>query len=103
MGANPSKQETEDKTKEIEISNQEEEICNQEEGNLEIVTKEIGIPITSVTPLQFTKGNIDTEWIFKEDLTRISVEYFPPCEFFFSKKRKDVVKQQTYQRAGALA
>jgi hypothetical protein len=100
---NPSKQETQDKTEETEISNQEEEIPNQEEGNPETVTKEIGSPIASITPLQFTKGNPDTEWIFKEDLTPIYVEELSPSEFFFSKKRKVVVKQETYQRAGAIA
>jgi hypothetical protein len=52
------------------------------------VTKEIDSPIASVTPLQFIKGNPDTEWIFKEDLTPIFVEELPPSEFFFSKKRK---------------
>ena len=65
-GVNPRKQETQDKTEKIEISNQEKEIPNQEEGNPEIVTKEIDNPIAFVTPLQFTKGNPDTEWIFKE-------------------------------------
>jgi hypothetical protein len=99
MGVNPRKQETQDKTEETKISNQEEEIPNQEEGNPKIVTKEINSPIASVTPLQFTKGNLNTEWIFKEDLTPISVEELPPNEFFFSKKRKAVVKQETYQRA----
>jgi hypothetical protein len=103
MGANPSKQETRDKTEETKISNQEKEIANQEEGNPEIVTKEIGSPIASVTPLQFTKGNPDTEWMFKEDLTPIYVEELPPNAFFFSKKRKVVVKQETYQRAGTVA
>jgi hypothetical protein len=102
-GANPSKQEAQGKTEETEISNQEEEIPNQEEGNPEIVTKEIDSPIQSITPLQFTKGNPDTEVLFKEDLTPISVEELPPSDFFFSKKRKVVVKQETYQRAGAAA
>jgi hypothetical protein len=102
-GMNPSKQETQDKTEKTEISNWEGEIPNQEEGNLEIVTKVINNPIASVTPLQFTKGNPDTEWIFKEDLTPIFVEELPPHEFFFNKKRKAMVKQETYQRAGAIA
>jgi hypothetical protein len=103
MGVKPRKQETQDKIEETEISNQEEEIPNQEEGNPEIVTKEISSPIASVTPLQFTKRNPDTKWIFKEDLTPISIEELLPNEFFFSKKRKVMVKQETYQRAGAIA
>jgi hypothetical protein len=65
--------------------------------------KEIDSPIASVTPLQFTKGNPDAEIIFKEDLTPISVEELPPSDFFFSKKRKVMVKQETYQRAGTAA
>jgi hypothetical protein len=53
---------------------------------------EIDSPIPFVTPLQFTKGNPDAGTIFKEDLTPISVEELPPSDFFFSKKRKVVVK-----------
>jgi len=32
-----------------------------------------------------------------------TVEELPPSDLFFSKKRKAVVKQVTYQRAGAAA
>jgi hypothetical protein len=35
---------------------------------------EIGSPIKLVTPLQFSKGNLNTEVIFIEDLTPILVE-----------------------------
>jgi hypothetical protein len=62
-------------------------------------SKEIGSPIPSVTPLQSTKGNPNAEIIFKEDLTPISIEELPPSDFFFSKKRKVVVKRETYQKA----
>jgi hypothetical protein len=103
VGTNLSKQETQDKPEETKISNQEGDIPNQEEGNPEIVTKEIDIPIASITPFQFTKGNPGIVWIFKEDLTCIFVEEFPPSEFFFSKKRKVMVKKETYQRAGTVA
>jgi hypothetical protein len=65
--------------------------------------KEIGSPIASITPLQFTKGNPDAGWIFSEELTPISVEELPPNEFFFDKKRKVVVKQESYQKVGAVA
>jgi hypothetical protein len=64
--------------------------------------KEIDSPITSITPLQLTKGNPDAGWVFKEELMPISVEELPPNEFFFDKKRKVVVKQESYQKAGAM-
>jgi hypothetical protein len=60
-------------------------------------TKKIGDPITSVTPLQSTQGNIDAGWIFNEELRPIRVEEIPPNEFFFDKKRKAVVKREFYQ------
>jgi hypothetical protein len=63
---------------------------------------EIGSPIASITPLQFTKGNPDVGWIFSEELTPISVEELPPNEFFFDKKRKVVVKQESYQKVGIV-
>jgi hypothetical protein len=58
--------------------------------------KQIGDPITSVTPLQSTQGNIDTGWILNEELRPIRVEELPPNEFFFNKKRKAVVKREFY-------
>jgi hypothetical protein len=59
--------------------------------------KQIEEPITSVTPLQSTQGNIDVGWIFNEELRPIRVEELPPNEFFFDKKRKAVVKREFYQ------
>jgi hypothetical protein len=59
--------------------------------------KQIKEPITSVTPLQSTQGNIDAGWIFNEELRPIRVEELPPNEFFFDKKRKAVVKREFYQ------
>jgi hypothetical protein len=46
--------------------------------------------------LQSTQGNIDTGWIFNEELRPIRVEELPPNEFFFDKKRKVVVKREFY-------
>ena len=66
-------------------------------------SKEIDSPIPSVTRLQSTKGNPNAGIIFKEDLTPISIEELPPNDLFFSKKRKVVVKRETYQKAGATA
>jgi hypothetical protein len=58
--------------------------------------KQIREPITSVTPLQSTQGNIDVGWIFNEELRPIKVEELPPNEFFFDKKRKALVKREFY-------
>jgi hypothetical protein len=66
-------------------------------------TKQIGEPITSVTPLQSTQGNIDAGWIFNEELRPIRVEELPPNEFFFDKKRKAVVKREFYQEGESTA
>jgi hypothetical protein len=65
--------------------------------------KQIGEPITSVTPLQSTQGNIDAGWIFNEELRPIRVEELPPNEFFFDKKRKAVVKREFYQEGESTA
>jgi hypothetical protein len=62
---------------------------------------EIGSPIQFIMPLQFTRGNPDAEVIFIEDLMPIPMEEIPPSDFFFSKKRKVVVKREMHQRAGA--
>jgi hypothetical protein len=61
------------------------------------LTKQIGDPIVSVTPLQSTQGNIDAWWILNEELRPIRVEELPPNELFFDKKRKVVVKREFYQ------
>jgi len=63
---------------------------------------EIGNPIEVFTPLQFTKGNPNTEAMFISDFTPISVDETPPTEFFFSKKRKVVVKKEMHMREGAI-
>jgi hypothetical protein len=60
-------------------------------------TKQIGAPITSVTPLQSTQGNIQEGWIFGEELRPIREKELPPNEFFFDKKRKAIVKREFYQ------
>jgi hypothetical protein len=41
------------------------------------------------------------EAVFIGDLTPISTTEMPPSEFFFSKKRRDVVKRETHQKEGA--
>jgi hypothetical protein len=53
------------------------------EVTLKQTSKQIVSLISIVTPLQFTKGNLDVRWIFNEELTLIFVEKMPPNEFFF--------------------
>jgi hypothetical protein len=65
--------------------------------------KKIKDPISSVTPLQSTQGNIDAGWIFNEEFRSIRMEELPPNEFFFDKKRKVVLKREFYQEAGSTA
>jgi hypothetical protein len=64
-------------------------------------TMRIGDLITSITPLQSNKGNINAGWIFNEELRPIRMEELPPNEFFFDKKRKVVVKREFYQEEGS--
>jgi hypothetical protein len=64
---------------------------------------EIDSPIASITPLQFTKGNRHARWIFGVELAPISIEELPPNEFLFDKKRKVVVKQESYQEVDVVA
>jgi hypothetical protein len=59
--------------------------------------KQIRDPITLVTPLQSTQGNIDAGWIFNEELRPIRVEELPPNELFFDEKRKVVLRREFYQ------
>jgi hypothetical protein len=56
------------------------------------LSKDIGVPITSLTPLQSSFRNPSSEIIFIDDLTPIAPEEMPPSDFFFSKKRRAIVK-----------
>jgi len=56
------------------------------DATLKQPSKEIGSLIAIITPLQFTKGDLDARWIFNEELMPIFVEELPPNEFFFDKK-----------------
>jgi hypothetical protein len=56
------------------------------------IPSEIGSPIPSVTTLQFSRGDLDAGAISIEDLMPITTKEFPPSEFFFSKKRRAIVK-----------
>ena len=59
--------------------------------------KQIGQPITSVTPLQSAQGGVNEGWIFGEELRPIRAEELPPNDFFFDRKRKVVVKKEFHQ------
>jgi hypothetical protein len=61
----------------------------------------IGSPIMSLTPLQSSQVNPNTEVIFIEDLTLSSAEEMPPSDFFFNKKRRAIIKRETHQKYGA--
>jgi hypothetical protein len=65
--------------------------------------KQIGEPITSITPLQSAQGNIEEGWIFNEEMRPIKAEELPPNEFFFDKKREEVVKREFYQEGESTA
>jgi hypothetical protein len=53
--------------------------------------------------LQSAQGSIGEGWIFGEELRPIREEELPPNEFFFDKKRKDVVKREFYQEGESTA
>jgi hypothetical protein len=62
----------------------------------------LGNPITSLTPLQSTFGFPQVGVIYASDLDPISREEIPPSYYFFSKKRKVVLKQEMYMREGGM-
>jgi hypothetical protein len=66
------------------------------------LSTEINNPIEVVTPLQFTRGNPNTKAMFINNFTPIPVKEIPPTEFFFSKKRKAVVKKEMDMREGVM-
>jgi hypothetical protein len=63
---------------------------------------EIGSPITSLTPLQSSFGTPHPNFFFVNELTPISPEEMPPSYFFFSKKRKAIVKRESHQKYGVI-
>jgi hypothetical protein len=62
----------------------------------------LGSPIASLTPLQSTFGTPHLEVIYVSDLTPISREEIPSSDYFFSKKRKVVVKQEMHLKGGTM-
>ena len=55
---------------------------------------ELGSPITSLTPLQSTYGNPQMGIQYVSDLEPISRDEIPSFDYFFSKKRKAILKQE---------
>jgi len=57
---------------------------------------ELGSPITSLTPLQSTFGTPHEGALYVSDLEPISRDQIPPSDYFFSKKRREVLKQEIH-------
>jgi hypothetical protein len=56
----------------------------------------LGSPITALTPLQATFGNPHEGALYVSDLEPISKDELPSSEYFFSKKRRAVLKQELH-------
>jgi hypothetical protein len=59
---------------------------------------ELGSPITSLTPLQSTFRTPHEGVLYVSDLELISRDEIPPSDYFFSKKRRAVLKQEIHPR-----
>jgi hypothetical protein len=59
-------------------------------------SKELGSPITALTPLQATFGNPHEGVLYVSDLEPISRDEMPSSDYFFSKKRRAVLKQESH-------
>jgi len=59
-------------------------------------SRELGSPITVLTPLQATFGNPHEGALYMSDLEPISRDEIPSSDYFFSKKRKAVLKQELH-------
>jgi hypothetical protein len=59
-------------------------------------SKEIGSPITALTPLQSTFGTPHAGVLYVSDLEPISRDEIPSSDYFFSKKRRAVLKQEIH-------
>jgi len=63
---------------------------------------ELGSPIVSLNPLQSTFGTPHMEIKYVSDLAPISIEETPSSDYFFSKKRKVVVKKEIHLKEGTM-
>jgi hypothetical protein len=88
------------KRKELEIPLDLPEDIPQKVGG--IVSTKLGSPITSLTPLQSTFGNPSMDVLYVSDLEPISRDEIPSSNYFFSKKRKVVLKQEIHARGNTM-
>ena len=65
-------------------------------------SKELGSPITSLNPLQLTFGNPHEGVLYVSDLEPISRDEIPPSNYFFSKKRRAVLKREIHPRGEGM-
>jgi hypothetical protein len=63
---------------------------------------ELGSPITSFTPLQSTYGTPHEGALYVSDLDPISRDEIPPSHYFFSKKRRVILKQEIHPRGEGM-
>jgi hypothetical protein len=63
-----------------------------------MVSTKLGSPITSLTPLQSTYENPQEGALYASDLEPISRDKIPSSDYFFSKKRKVILKQEMHLR-----
>jgi hypothetical protein len=63
---------------------------------------DLGSPIDFLTPLQSAFGFPQTEALFVDDLTSISIEKIPPPDYFSSRKRNTILKQEMYMKEGSM-
>jgi hypothetical protein len=106
--ANPNQEKHQDEGEQTKSPKEEIKTPDPPKRQIPVTTpgkspKQVGEPITSVTPFQSTQGNIEAGWIFNEELRPIRLEELPPNEFFFDKKRKVVVKRELYQEGESIA
>ena len=63
---------------------------------------ELGSLVTSLTPLQSTYGNPHEGVLYISDLEPISRDEIPSSDYFFSKKRKAILKQEMHPRGDMM-
>jgi hypothetical protein len=68
----------------------------------EVRFTEIGDPITSLTPLQSTFGFPQLRALYASDIEPITREEIPSSDYFFSKKRNVVLKQEMHPRENTM-
>jgi hypothetical protein len=88
------------KGKELETSPEVPENFPEKIGGT--VSMKLGSPITSLTPLQFTYGNPQEGALYVSDLEPISRDEILSSDYFFSKKRKAILKHEMHPRGNMM-